>query len=109
MNAHHNDTHIVGQLGTSALGPISKQIELDVDFNYWGPPEEYEQWVPTGLPHKAYYITPDNPSSEISGSTVRRWLPSLFRGENTTGRSRMSSWTVQSECLSLRRTTQAAT
>ncbi|KAL0094755.1 glycoside hydrolase family 9 protein [Phycomyces blakesleeanus] len=67
VNAHHNDTHIVGQLGTSALGPISKQIELDVDFNYWGPPEEYEQWVPTGLPHKAYYITPDNPSSEIAG------------------------------------------
>ncbi|KAI7867723.1 Six-hairpin glycosidase-like protein [Spinellus fusiger] len=67
VNSHYNDTHIVGQLGTSALGPISKQIELDVDFNYWGPPEEYEQWVPTGLPHKAYYITPDNPSSEIAG------------------------------------------
>ncbi|KAF7727615.1 hypothetical protein EC973_007376 [Apophysomyces ossiformis] len=66
LNCHYNDTHIVGQLGTSALGPISKQIELDVDFNYWGPPEEYEQWVPTGLPHKAYYITPDNPSSEIA-------------------------------------------
>jgi hypothetical protein len=57
----------VGQLGTSAIGPISKQVELDVDFNYWGPPEEYEEWVPTGLPHKAYYISPDNPSSEIIG------------------------------------------
>ncbi|CDH48658.1 endoglucanase e-4-like [Lichtheimia corymbifera JMRC:FSU:9682] len=67
MNCHYNDTHIVGQLGTSSLGPISKQIELDVDFNYWGPPEEYEQWVPSGLPHKAYYLTPDNPSSEIVG------------------------------------------
>ena len=54
-------------MGTSAIGPISKQIELDVDFNYWGPPEEYEEWVPTGLPHKAYYISPDNPSSEIVG------------------------------------------
>ncbi|SAM08307.1 hypothetical protein [Absidia glauca] len=67
VNAHYNDTHVVGQLGTSALGPISKLIELDVDFNYWGPPEEYEQWVPTGLPHEATYITPDNPSSEIIG------------------------------------------
>ncbi|KAG0742656.1 hypothetical protein G6F57_000921 [Rhizopus arrhizus] len=67
VNAHHNDTHIVGQLGVSALGPISKVIGWDVDFNYWGPPEEYEQWVPTGLPHKATYITPDNPSSEIIG------------------------------------------
>jgi hypothetical protein len=64
-NAHYNDTHIVGQLGTSAIGPISKEIELDVDFNYWGPPEEYEQWVPTGIPHQAHYITPDNPASEI--------------------------------------------
>ncbi|GAA5806672.1 hypothetical protein MFLAVUS_000020 [Mucor flavus] len=67
MNAHYNDTYIVGQLGTSAIGPISKQVELDVDFNYWGPPEEYEEWVPTGLPHKAYYISPENPSSEIIG------------------------------------------
>ncbi|CAO3608153.1 unnamed protein product [Cunninghamella echinulata] len=67
VNAQYNDTHVVGQLGTSALGPISKLIELDVDFNYWGPPEEYEQWVPTGLPHEASYITPDNPSSEIVG------------------------------------------
>jgi hypothetical protein len=67
MNAHYNDTHIVGQLGTSSIGPISKVIEIDVDFNYWGPPEEYEQWVPTGLPHQAHYITPENPSSEIVG------------------------------------------
>ncbi|KAI8973947.1 Six-hairpin glycosidase-like protein [Pilobolus umbonatus] len=67
LNAHYNDTHIVGQLGSSALGPISKKIALDVDFNYWGPPEEYEQWVPSGIPHKAYYITPENPSSEIVG------------------------------------------
>ncbi|KAI9478272.1 MAG: Six-hairpin glycosidase-like protein [Benjaminiella poitrasii] len=67
VNAHHNDTHIVGQLGTASLGPISKVVELDVDFNYWGPPEEYEKWVPTGLPHKASYISPDNPSSEIVG------------------------------------------
>ncbi|CAO3693502.1 hypothetical protein G6F70_006247 [Rhizopus microsporus] len=67
VNAHYNDTHIVGQLGISALGPISKVIGWDVDFNYWGPPEEYEEWVPTGLPHKATYITPDNPSSEIAG------------------------------------------
>ncbi|KAI8060505.1 Six-hairpin glycosidase-like protein [Gongronella butleri] len=67
VNAHYNDTHVVGQLGTSALGPISKMIELDVDFNYWGPPEEYEQWVPSGLPHQATYIRPDNPASEITG------------------------------------------
>ncbi|KAI7892731.1 Six-hairpin glycosidase-like protein [Mucor mucedo] len=67
VNAHYNDTYIVGQLGTSAIGPISKQVELDVDFNYWGPPEEYEEWVPTGLPHKAYYLSPENPSSEIIG------------------------------------------
>ncbi|CAO3657334.1 unnamed protein product [Mucor hiemalis] len=67
VNAHYNDTYIVGQLGTSAIGPISKQVELDVDFNYWGPPEEYEEWVPTGIPHKAYYISPENPSSEIVG------------------------------------------
>ncbi|RCH94201.1 hypothetical protein CU098_009712 [Rhizopus stolonifer] len=66
-NAHYNDTYIVGQLGTSAIGPISKTVELDVDFNYWGPPEEFEEWVPTGLPHKAAYISPDNPSSEIIG------------------------------------------
>ncbi|KAI8369109.1 Six-hairpin glycosidase-like protein [Choanephora cucurbitarum] len=66
-NAHYNDTYIVGQLGTSAIGPISKSAGLDVDFNYFGPPEEFEQWVPTGLPHKAYYITPENPSSEIVG------------------------------------------
>ncbi|KAG2172253.1 hypothetical protein INT43_004794 [Umbelopsis isabellina] len=67
INAHHNDTHFVGQLGVSALGPISKQIELDVDFNYWGPPEEYEDWVPTGLPHTAYYNSPEDPASEIAG------------------------------------------
>lgn len=67
INAHHNDTHFVGQLGVSALGPISKQIELDVDFNYWGPPEEYEDWVPTGLPHTAFYSSADDPASEIAG------------------------------------------
>ncbi|ORX60578.1 Six-hairpin glycosidase [Hesseltinella vesiculosa] len=82
MNAHYNDTHVVGQLGTSALGPISKMIELDVDFNYWGPPEEYEAWVPSGLPHQATYITPNNPASEITGeyaaalaATAIAWRP----------------------------------
>jgi len=66
VNAMVNDTMIVGQMGVSAFGTIAKVSSNDVDFNYWGPPEEYDQWVPYGIPHTAFYNTPSQPSTEIA-------------------------------------------
>ncbi|KAG1469014.1 hypothetical protein G6F56_003505 [Rhizopus delemar] len=50
VSAHHNDTHIVGQWG------------LDVDLE-----DLTDYWVSNDLSHKATYITPDDPASEIVG------------------------------------------
>ncbi|ORX95387.1 Six-hairpin glycosidase [Basidiobolus meristosporus CBS 931.73] len=61
INAHPAPLAFVAQLGTSAVG------KTDVDFGYFGPPEFYEQYVPMGIMHTAFYVTPENPSSEILG------------------------------------------
>jgi hypothetical protein len=59
---------------------------LDVDFNYWGPPEEYEDWVPTGLPHTAYYSSADDPASEIAGEygAAMAAAATIWREHNST-------------------------
>lgn len=64
INAHPQPNLFVGQLGVSAVG------STDVDFGYFGPPEEYEMWVPLGIMHTPFYISPEDPSSEIAGETA---------------------------------------
>ncbi|KAF8759899.1 Glycosyl hydrolase family 9 [Rhizoctonia solani] len=46
--------------------------KTDVDFGYFGPPEEYDMWVPLGLKHSdgIAYINSSNPSSEILGEAA---------------------------------------
>ncbi|ORX97922.1 family 9 glycoside hydrolase [Basidiobolus meristosporus CBS 931.73] len=61
ISAHPAPLAFVAQLGTSAVG------ETDVDFGYFGPPEFYDEYVPLGIKHTAFYVTPENPSSEILG------------------------------------------
>ncbi|KAJ1308632.1 hypothetical protein OPQ81_004328 [Rhizoctonia solani] len=66
VNCIANKDQFVGQLGVSAVG------KTDVDFGYFGPPEEYDLWVPLGLKHTdgIAYINSSNPSSEILGETA---------------------------------------
>lgn len=64
VNAHPSPNVFVGQLGVSAVG------NTDVDFGYFGPPEEYEMWVPLGVMHTPYYVTQQDPSSEITGESA---------------------------------------
>ncbi|CAE6439520.1 unnamed protein product [Rhizoctonia solani] len=66
VNCIANKDQFVGQLGVSAVG------KTDVDFGYFGPPEEYDMWVPLGLKHSdgIAYINSSNPSSEILGEAA---------------------------------------
>ncbi|RUS15846.1 Six-hairpin glycosidase-like protein [Endogone sp. FLAS-F59071] len=64
INAHPQEFLFVGQLGVSAVN------NTDVDFGYFGPPEEYEMWVPLGIMHTPFYNSPSDPSSEITGETA---------------------------------------
>ncbi|RUS13517.1 Six-hairpin glycosidase-like protein [Endogone sp. FLAS-F59071] len=64
VNAHPSPNVFVGQLGVSAVGTT------DVDFGYFGPPEEYKMWVPLNIMHTPYYATQQDPSSEITGESA---------------------------------------
>ncbi|QRV78636.1 endoglucanase [Ceratobasidium sp. AG-Ba] len=66
VNCIANKDQFVGQLGVSARG------DTDVDFGYFGPPEEYNLWVPLNLTHTdgIAYINSSNPSSEILGESA---------------------------------------
>ena len=43
---------------------------VQVDFGYFGPPEEHTQWTNSLGKRVGTYITPDNPSSEICGEVA---------------------------------------
>ena len=43
---------------------------LQVDFGYFGPPEEHTQWTASLGKRSGTYITPDNPSSEVCGEVA---------------------------------------
>ncbi|KAG8974973.1 hypothetical protein FRC05_006650 [Tulasnella sp. 425] len=66
VNCISSPENFVGQFGVSAVG------STDIDFGYFGPPEEYEMWVPNKIMHPAglSYINSTNPSSEILGETA---------------------------------------
>ncbi|KAG9092475.1 hypothetical protein FRC07_011662, partial [Ceratobasidium sp. 392] len=66
VNCIANQDQFVGHLGVSARG------ETDVDFGYFGPPEEYDLWVPLKQTHTdgIAYINSTNPSSEILGESA---------------------------------------
>ncbi|RUS30504.1 Six-hairpin glycosidase-like protein [Jimgerdemannia flammicorona] len=64
INAHPSDNVLVGQLGVSAINTT------DIDFGYFGPAEEYEKWVPQGIMHTPYYVTVQDPASDIAGETA---------------------------------------
>ena len=57
INAHPEPLKFVGQFGRSTI-----------DFEYFGPPEEYEKWARG--PKVATYITPENRSTEILCETA---------------------------------------
>ena len=45
-------------------------MQAQVDFGYFGPPEEHTQWTGQWGKRVGTYITPDNPSSEICGEVA---------------------------------------
>ena len=45
-------------------------MQSQVDFGYFGPPEEHTQWTGSLGKRVGTYITPDNPSSEICGEVA---------------------------------------
>ena len=47
---------------------MSNQTHAQVDFGYFGPPEEHLLW--TEEEREATYITPEDPSSEIAGEVA---------------------------------------
>ena len=47
---------------------VSIQTHAQVDFGYFGPPEEHLLW--TEEEREATYITPEDPSSEIAGEVA---------------------------------------
>ncbi|KAK9823053.1 hypothetical protein WJX81_004364 [Elliptochloris bilobata] len=51
---------------------MAVQGNHSLDFEYYGPPEDYEQWVPKGPGGRrlASYINASNPSSEIAGEAA---------------------------------------
>ena len=47
---------------------VSSWVHAQVDFGYFGPPEEHLLW--TEEEREATYITPEDPSSEIAGEVA---------------------------------------
>ncbi|KAG8907722.1 hypothetical protein FRB99_002518 [Tulasnella sp. 403] len=70
INCVSDSENFVGQFGVSAIK--NGTGEVDIDFGYFGPPEEYEMWVPLGIqrPSGIAYINSTNPSSEILGESA---------------------------------------
>ncbi|KAH9825338.1 family 9 glycoside hydrolase [Melampsora americana] len=64
MNAHPKPNVLVGLFGLDA------DDEGDVDFMYFGPPEEYEKWAPRGIQKEAYYVDESRPASELAGQAA---------------------------------------
>ncbi|KAJ3128768.1 hypothetical protein HK098_003534 [Nowakowskiella sp. JEL0407] len=62
----NTEERLVGVFGTSEIGAV------DIDFGYFGPPEEYEMWVPGKQKRIAYYCTGNatvnKGCSEVAGS-----------------------------------------
>ena len=63
-----------GSQAASQTQPLA-QLEsccclLQVDFGYFGPPEEHTQWTASLGRRSGTYITPDNPSSEVCGEVA---------------------------------------
>ena len=51
-------------------------ISAQVDFGYFGPPEEHLEW--TEEEREATYITPEDPSSEICGEVAATFAASAM-------------------------------
>ncbi|KAG8892594.1 hypothetical protein FRB99_002605 [Tulasnella sp. 403] len=66
VNCISDSENFVGQFGVSEIGTT------DIDFGYFGPPEEYEMWVPNKVMHPAglAYVNSTTPSSEILGESA---------------------------------------
>ena len=54
---------------------------LQVDFGYFGPPEEHAQW--TQEERDATYISPEEPSSEICGEVAAAFAASSLALKDT--------------------------
>lgn len=59
INGHPRPNVLVGVLGLSEINGT------DIDFGYFGPPEEYEKWA--AAPRQAFYVDESNPSTEMAG------------------------------------------
>ena len=54
---------------------------VQVDFGYFGPPEEHLEW--TEEEREATYITPDDPSSEIAGEVTATFAATAIAFKET--------------------------
>ncbi|KAG5462708.1 MAG: Six-hairpin glycosidase-like protein, partial [Olpidium bornovanus] len=74
INGHPAPNVLIGVLGLSEVSPpcalLGLRLAFNIDFGYFGPPEEYEQWVPMGVKRQAFYVNEKNPSSEMAGSVA---------------------------------------
>ncbi|KAG0145768.1 hypothetical protein CROQUDRAFT_107612 [Cronartium quercuum f. sp. fusiforme G11] len=61
MNAHPKPNVLVGLFG------LDGDDQADIDFMYFGPPEEFEKGVPRGIQKEAYYVDETKPASEMAG------------------------------------------
>lgn len=65
---------------------------MQVDFGYFGPPEEHLEW--TEEEREVTYITPDEPSSEICGEVAATFAASAIalRETGKPSASNQMSW-----------------
>jgi hypothetical protein len=84
MDAHPEDNVIVVVFGNS-----------ETDFEYYGPPEEYEQWA--SGPKVPYYCTETYPCSEIAAQTAAALASAaiLFQDEDPTYSTELLTHAVQ--------------
>ncbi|KAJ3045032.1 Endoglucanase [Rhizophlyctis rosea] len=75
---------LVGLFGISAAQIDGKAH--DIDFGYFGPPEEYTQWAPYNLTRQAFYCTNNNGCSDIAGDYAAALASAsiVLRGHNNT-------------------------
>ena len=62
--------HQAGSASRSCSRSQTTNPLLQVDFGYFGPPEEHTQWTASLGKRSGTYITPDNPSSEVCGEVA---------------------------------------
>ncbi|KAI8812318.1 family 9 glycoside hydrolase [Cladochytrium replicatum] len=101
MNSYSTDGTVERLVGVFGLSEVPQG---DVDFGYFGPPEEYEMWVPFGIQKQAAYCvgSPNNATANKGCSDIAGVYSAALSSASVLLRD--SDSTFASRCLAMAKT-----